>query len=109
MEILAFILYLIVAGACALIAEYVVPGVIPGGFLVAAVVGVIGARVGTSLMGGLGSSLAGVPLLPAILGSALLIFLMALVSHRAWLRRSLKTIRIDEERWLKSCLSLYCG
>lgn len=86
MEILAFILYLIVAGACALIAEYVVPGVIPGGFLVAAVVGVIGARVGTSLMGGLGPSLA-VPLLPAILGSALLIFLMALVSHRAWLRR----------------------
>lgn len=87
MEILAFILYMIVAAICAIIAEYIVPGVIPGGFLVAAVVGVIGAWLGTSLMGGLGPSLAGVPLLPAILGSGLLIFLMALITSRGRLLR----------------------
>lgn len=87
MEILAIICYLIVAAVCAWIAEYIVPGSIPGGFLVSAVVGVIGAWIGTSLMGGVGPSLGGVPLLPAILGSALLIFLMWLVSSRAWVRR----------------------
>ncbi len=87
MEILTFILYLLVAAVCAGIAEYMVPGSIPGGFLVSAVVGVIGAWIGTSLMGSLGPALGGVPLLPAILGSALLIFLIALVTRTNWIRR----------------------
>ncbi len=80
MGILAFILYLIVAAICASIAEYLVPGVIPGGFIVAAVVGLIGGWVGTSLMGGVGPVLAGVHIVPAIIGSAVVIFLLWLIS-----------------------------
>ena len=86
MEFLMFICCLIVAAACAWVAEYVVPGSIPGGFLVSAIVGIIGAWLGVSLMGALGPSLAGVPLLPAIIGSAVLIFLFSLLSsvlHRS--------------------------
>src|SRR5438477_6689206 len=66
MSILAFILFLIVAAACAWIAEAIVPGAVPGGFLVSAIVGILGAWLGASLFGHFGPDLAGVPLLPAI-------------------------------------------
>jgi uncharacterized membrane protein YeaQ/YmgE (transglycosylase-associated protein family) len=84
MGILMFILYLIVAAACAWIADMVVPGRLPGGFLTSAIVGIIGAWLGSMLFGSFGPSLAGVPLLPAILGSALLVFIFGLFSRRWW-------------------------
>jgi len=84
-----FILYLLVAAACAWIAEMLVPGRVPGGFLASAIVGVIGAWMGSALMGSFGPSLAGVPLLPAIIGSGILIFLFSLVSGMFYARRPL--------------------
>jgi uncharacterized membrane protein YeaQ/YmgE (transglycosylase-associated protein family) len=81
MSILSFLLFLLVAAACAWIAEALVPGSIPGGFLVTAVVGVLGAWIGASLFGNFGPVLAGVSLLPAIIGSALLVFLFSLLSR----------------------------
>lgn len=81
MTVLAVLLYLIVAACCAGLAAYLVPGSIPGGFLTAAVVGIIGAWIGANLMGGFGPTLAGVPLVPAILGSAIVVFAMALISR----------------------------
>jgi len=81
MSIIGFILFLIVAAVCAWIAEYFVPGTIPGGFFVSAIVGVIGAWIGGSLIGSFGPQLAGISLLPAILGSAILVFGMAMLSR----------------------------
>ncbi|HEY9773851.1 MAG TPA: GlsB/YeaQ/YmgE family stress response membrane protein [Planktothrix sp.] len=81
MGILSFILFLIVAAACAYIGEWLVPGSIPGGFFTSAIVGIIGAWVGGTLVGSVGPSLGGVSLIPCILGSALLVFLLGLVSH----------------------------
>lgn len=81
MSILGFILYLVVAAVCAWIAEYFVPNGVPGGFLVTAIFGLIGAWVGTSLMGHVGPTLAGVPVLPAIIGSGIVIFLISLVGR----------------------------
>ena len=81
MSILSFILYIIVAAVCAWIAEYLVPGIIPGGFLVSAIFGLLGAWVGTSLIGAVGPSLAGVPILPAILGSAIVILIAYLIGR----------------------------
>ncbi|MBX9667424.1 MAG: GlsB/YeaQ/YmgE family stress response membrane protein [Candidatus Obscuribacterales bacterium] len=78
MSVLGFILYCLVAAVCAGIADYLAPGRIPGGFLASVIVGIIGAWIGAALMGSFGPALAGVSLLPAILGSALLIFLMSL-------------------------------
>lgn len=79
MDILGFLIFMLVAAVCAWIADLVVPGTIPGGFLVSAVVGVIGAWMGTALFGHFGPVLGGVSLLPAIIGSVILIFLMALI------------------------------
>lgn len=81
MSILTFILFIVVAAVCAWIADFFVPGTIPGGFLAAAIVGVIGAWMGSNLFGSFGPDLAGVPLLPTILGSALLIVVMALIGR----------------------------
>lgn len=81
MSVLGFILFLIVAAVCAWIADYFVPGTIPGGFLTAAIVGIIGAWVGGSLFGNFGPQLAGVALLPTIIGSAILVFGLALISR----------------------------
>jgi uncharacterized membrane protein YeaQ/YmgE (transglycosylase-associated protein family) len=81
MGILSFILFLIVAAICALIAEKLVPGTIPGGFFTAAIFGVIGAWIGGNLIGHFGPDLAGVALVPCIAGSAILVFVLSLFSH----------------------------
>lgn len=81
MGILGFIVFLIVAAACAWMADAMVPGRIPGGFLAAAIVGLIGAWLGTALVGNFGPSLGGVPVLPAMLGSGVLVFGMSLISR----------------------------
>jgi uncharacterized membrane protein YeaQ/YmgE (transglycosylase-associated protein family) len=81
MGLLSFILFLIIAAACAWIAERLVPNVVPGGFFTSAIVGVIGAWVGGSLIGHFGPDLAGIALIPCILGSALTVFLVSLCSR----------------------------
>jgi len=81
MGILAFILFLVVAAVCAWIAEAVVPGRIPGGFFTAAVVGIVGAWIGGSLLGNFGPTLEGISLMPAIIGSAILVFSLAVLSR----------------------------
>ena len=80
MNILSFILFLIVASVCAFLAERLVPNSVPGGFLTSAIVGIIGAWVGGGLIGHFGPDLAGVALIPCILGSAVLVFLVSLFS-----------------------------
>jgi len=81
MSILSFILFLLVAAACAYLAERLVPNTVPGGFITSAVVGIIGAWVGGNLIGHIGPDLAGVSLIPCILGSAVLVFVLSLVSR----------------------------
>ncbi len=80
---MGIILFLIVAAVCACIASALVPGRIPGGFLVAMICGVIGAWIGGNLVGSFGPALAGVSLVPTIIGSAVLVFGMALMSGAA--------------------------
>ncbi len=81
MGIIAIICYLVVAAVCAYLAERLVPGTIPGGFLTSAIVGIIGAWVGGSLIGHFGPDLGGVALVPCILGSAILVFVVSLCSR----------------------------
>ncbi|MBU6451218.1 MAG: GlsB/YeaQ/YmgE family stress response membrane protein [Cyanobacteria bacterium REEB67] len=81
MDFLHFFFYLIVAAVCAGIASRIVPGIGKNGFLGSAVLGMIGAWVGTSWLGNIGPSLEGVPLLPAIVGSAVVIFAVYAVSR----------------------------
>lgn len=81
MSLLGWICFLIVAAVCAAVAAAVVPGRIPGGFLTSVVFGVIGGWIGMKLIGPLGPSLAGVSLVPTIVGSAILVFGVALISR----------------------------
>ncbi len=81
MTLLGFILFLIIAAACAWIADYMVPGTLPGGFFSASVCGIIGAWVGSSLIGPIGPAVEGVPLIPAIFGSAIVIVLLTLAGR----------------------------
>jgi uncharacterized membrane protein YeaQ/YmgE (transglycosylase-associated protein family) len=80
MSILGFILFLIVAATCAWIAERFVPGSVPGGFFASAIFGIIGAWIGGCLVGHVGPDLAGISLIPCILGSAILVFGVAVLS-----------------------------
>lgn len=79
MSILAFVLFLVVAALCAWVADLLVPGRIPGGFFAAAAVGVIGGWIGGNFFGTVGPSLAGVALLPTIMGSAILVIGLTLL------------------------------
>lgn len=81
MDILGLLVFLLVAAVCAWIGEAIAPGSIPGGFFASAIVGVIGAWIGTSLFGHFGPDIGGIAVLPAIIGSALCVFGMALLSR----------------------------
>ncbi len=76
------------AAVCAAIAERLVPNTVPGGFFTSAVVGIIGGWLGVTLIGNLGPDLAGVPLLPCIIGSAIFVFVVSLVARWINTRKS---------------------
>lgn len=84
MSIILFILYLVVAAICAALAEKLVPNTVPGGFFTSAVVGIIGGWLGVNLVGSVGPDLAGMPLIPCILGSAVFVFVISIVAR--WVR-----------------------
>ncbi len=86
MSILGFIFYLIVAAVCAWIADYLVPGRIPGGFWGAALVGLIGAWIGDLVLGRWGPSLGGAYLIQTIIGSVVLVLILTAFS-RGFARR----------------------
>ena len=77
-----WILFLIIAGVCAITAGAMVPGKLPGGFFGAVFVGLIGAWLGITLSAPIQLSLAGESILPAIFGSAVLSFGFAFISRK---------------------------
>ena len=94
MSIVELLILFLIAGICGAVGKAIV-GYFPGGFLVSIGVGFVGALVGTWL-----ARLAGLPELFAfriggttfpmiwsILGSALFVGLIALISGRAWFGR----------------------
>ncbi len=80
MNFLALIVMLIVAGIVGWLADLIVPGELPYGWLGAIVAGLVGAWLGTALIGQVGPTLAGIPLLPALLGAIIIAFLVNLVA-----------------------------
>ncbi len=86
MTVLTILLYVAIATACGFVAERFTPGVIPGGIVTSAIVGILGAWVGSILFGTFGLQIAGVSLVPCILGSAILVCLLSLFSRAFKLR-----------------------
>jgi uncharacterized membrane protein YeaQ/YmgE (transglycosylase-associated protein family) len=82
MNVLTFILFLLIAALCAVMAEYMMPNKLPGGIVAGAIIGVLGAWIGGGLIGCFGPSFAGVSLFPTFIGSAVLIFGCTLLSRQ---------------------------
>ena len=72
MVLLSILLYIIIGCLCAYAYEHFYPGAIPGGLKTGAIVGSLGAFLGSFLH--LGPEMAGVFLVPCVLGAALFTF-----------------------------------
>ncbi|MCE4965161.1 GlsB/YeaQ/YmgE family stress response membrane protein [Staphylococcus chromogenes] len=76
---MGFILMLIVGGLIGWAAGAILGKDIPGGIIGNIIAGLVGSALGTALLGHWGPSLGGVYILPALIGSIVLIVLASLV------------------------------
>ncbi|MBX9668841.1 MAG: hypothetical protein K2X93_14545 [Candidatus Obscuribacterales bacterium] len=80
MSIVTFFIFIAIGLLCAVISEFILLKSAPGGFLVAAAVGFVGAWIGYSMLFHLGPDLFGVPLIPSVGASVILVFFLSLLS-----------------------------
>ena len=73
------ILYLIVAAIVGWIADAIVPGQLPYGWLGTITAGLLGSYLGALLLGSIGPTVAGIPLISAIIGAIIVAFLFRLI------------------------------
>jgi uncharacterized membrane protein YeaQ/YmgE (transglycosylase-associated protein family) len=77
--LVGLLLHLLMAGLIGALADALVPGKMPWGWLGAVLAGLAGSWLGVRLIGSLGPSLFGVPIIPAFVGAALLAFLVSIL------------------------------
>jgi uncharacterized membrane protein YeaQ/YmgE (transglycosylase-associated protein family) len=80
-NVLGWIITLVVAGLVGWLADLIVPGNLPWGWLGAILAGLVGSWIGVALFGDFGPSLAGIPILPALLGAIILALLIRLIAY----------------------------
>jgi uncharacterized membrane protein YeaQ/YmgE (transglycosylase-associated protein family) len=78
---LGFLIMLLVAAIIGFVGEAIVPGVMPGGWAGAIVAGLLGSALGGYMFGSVGPSLGGFAILPSILGAAIVVLALGLVSR----------------------------
>ena len=78
-NIIGLLVYLIVAGIVGWIADAIVPGRLPYGWLGAIAAGLLGSYLGALLLGTIGPTVAGIPLISAIIGAIVVVFLFKLL------------------------------
>ncbi len=76
---MGFILYLIVGGIMGWLAGLILGRDIPGGVIGNVISGILGAWLGGTLLGNWGPMLAGIYIVPALIGSIILVFIVSLV------------------------------
>ncbi len=81
MHIIGFLLFVMAASFCAWIAERFVPKRIPGGFFTACMTGILGAWMGSNLLGKFGPAVGEVSLLPTVIGSVVFVSLLTILSE----------------------------
>ncbi|MCX6021476.1 MAG: GlsB/YeaQ/YmgE family stress response membrane protein [Chloroflexi bacterium] len=79
MGVLEFLLMLVVAAIVGWVADMVVPGTLPFGWVGAIVAGLVGAWLGTALLGGFGPTIGGLAIVPAIIGAIIFAFVVNFV------------------------------
>lgn len=86
--LLGLIFHLIIAGIVGWLADLIVPGRLPFGWLGAIAAGLVGSWLGRMIIGDVGPSISGIPLLPALLGAIILAFLVELIAKLTVSRRA---------------------
>jgi uncharacterized membrane protein YeaQ/YmgE (transglycosylase-associated protein family) len=84
-DLLGFLILLVVAAVAGAIGEMIAGGKVPGGWLGSIIAGLVGAWLGGMLIH-VGPVLGGIQVIPAIIGAALFVFLIRLVSGRVPVR-----------------------
>ena len=83
-SLVGLLVALVIAGIIGWLADRIVPGDLPYGLLGAIVAGLLGSFVGGLLLGDLGPGIAGIELIPALVGAVILAFVAnAVVKTRA--------------------------
>lgn len=77
---MGFIIMIIVGGLIGWLAGAILSKDVPFGIIVNIVAGLIGSAIGSKLLGEWGPILGGVPILPALIGSIILILLVSLMA-----------------------------
>jgi uncharacterized membrane protein YeaQ/YmgE (transglycosylase-associated protein family) len=75
---------LLVAGFIGWLADAIVPGKLPYGWLGAVVSGLVGAWIGGLILGSLGPDIAGIAIVPALVGTVILAFVINLISKMSF-------------------------
>ena len=84
--LVGLLLHLFMAGLVGALADAVVPGKLPWGWLGAIVAGLVGSWLGVLLIGHRGPALFGVPVIPSFLGALILAFVLSYVGRQRALR-----------------------
>lgn len=71
-----------VAAVVGWLADKIVPGDLPYGWLGAIVAGLVGSWIGTGLLGRTGPTIGGIAIVPAIVGAVLVAFVVEIVAKR---------------------------
>nr|WP_041425127.1 GlsB/YeaQ/YmgE family stress response membrane protein [Thermobaculum terrenum] len=79
---MGLIFTLIVAGIVGWIADMIVPGELPYGWLGAIAAGLLGSLIGGLLLGNLGPEIGGISVIPALVGAIILAFLLEWIGQR---------------------------
>src|SRR5215208_7125252 len=73
-------LHLFMAGLVGALADALVPGKLPWGWVGAILAGLVGSWLGVRILGHVGPSLFGIAIIPAFLGAVILAFVLSFVS-----------------------------
>lgn len=76
---MGFIIMIIVGGLIGWLAGVILGKDIPGGILGNIIAGLIGSALGSKILGTWGPVLGGVPIIPALIGAIVLIFVISLI------------------------------
>jgi uncharacterized membrane protein YeaQ/YmgE (transglycosylase-associated protein family) len=81
-NLIGIVLTLAMAALVGALADALVPGTLPYGFLGSALSGLVGSWLGVALLGVLGPVVFGIPLISALVGAVVVTVLYALLTHQ---------------------------
>jgi len=79
--LIGLVLHLFMAGLVGALADAVVPGTLPWGWVGAVLAGLVGSWLGVLILGHLGPSIFGIAIIPGFIGAVVLAFALSLLTR----------------------------